>query len=360
MNASRVLALLFLILTAIWLWSGQWPQGQALEEIPSTDGAQPEKPLTTVRAIMSEAIPYVRTITVRGQTEADRRVDVRSQIDAKVTKIAIARGEVVEKDQLLVQLATDDRLAILNQAQAVVTQRELEYQAAVRLNEKGFRAETSTAQAKAALQIALADQRRAEILLSNTRILAPFDGIVETLPVELGAFVEKGGTVATIVDRNPMIVVANISEREINNVAVGSKARARLVDGTRVDGVITFVGQTAEMETRTFRVEMETPNTTGALRDGMTSELQLPVEHTRAHFLTPAILALGDDGTLGVRTVDDNDIVRFVKLTIVGNSPKGIWVTGLGSSARVISVGQEFVVPGERVDVDMDVAGGGS
>jgi multidrug efflux system membrane fusion protein len=68
-----------------------------------------------------------------------------------------------------------------------------------------------------------------------------------------------------------------------------------------------------------------------------------------AMLLTPAILAHGDDGRIGVRIVDDRNIVRFAPVELITQGPEGAWVRGLADQARVISVGHEYVVAGQEV-----------
>jgi multidrug efflux system membrane fusion protein len=65
--------------------------------------------------------------------------------------------------------------------------------------------------------------------------------------------------------------------------------------------------------------------------------------------ISPSVLALADDGTIGVKVVDDDDVVRFLPITIVADRPDGIWVAGIPDKARLITVGQDFVVDGETV-----------
>ena len=62
-------------------------------------------------------------------------------------------------------------------------------------------------------------------------------------------------------------------------------------------------------------------------------------------------LTLDDDGQLGVRIVDGENKVAFRPVTLLRDTPTGIWVSGLDKKADVIVIGQEFVTDGVRVDV---------
>ena len=111
-----------------------------------------------------------------------------------------------------------------------------------------------------------------------------------------------------------------------------------------------YVAPVASDTTRTFRVELAIPNPQGLLRAGMTAEVRLPAGEINAHRMTPALLTLDDDGNVGVKTVDEKNRVVFFPVEVVVSDSNGVWVTGLPDNARVITVGQGFVAPGETVN----------
>ena len=54
--------------------------------------------------------------------------------------------------------------------------------------------------------------------------------------------------------------------------------------------------------------------------------------------------------TWGIRTVNEDNIVEFHYIKILSDASDGVWVSGLPNRAGVITVGQELVTAGERVD----------
>jgi multidrug efflux system membrane fusion protein len=68
------------------------------------------------------------------------------------------------------------------------------------------------------------------------------------------------------------------------------------------------------------------------------------------HTLSAALLTLADDGTVGVKVVDNDSRAKFYPVEIAGASPEGMQVTGLPDKIRLITVGQGFVTEGQRVD----------
>lgn len=178
---------------------------------------------------------------------------------------------------------------------------------------------------------------------------APFEGVVDDRVVEVGDYVDAKDPIATVVDLDPIKFVAFVTERDVYDLQVGNEAVIRMLDGQEIAGRITFLASRAGEAARTFRVEVEAPNPDRRIVAGLTSSLRLPVTTRLAHKLSPAVLTLDDDGTIGVKTVDAEDVVQFHPVTILGSTQDGVWLAGLPEQVRIVVVGQEFVVAGEKV-----------
>jgi multidrug efflux system membrane fusion protein len=109
---------------------------------------------------------------------------------------------------------------------------------------------------------------------------------------------------------------------------------------------VTFLSRSADPTTRTFRVELTVPNPDLSLRDGQTAEILIEAQGVMAHLLAASTLTLDDDGTLGVRAIDEGSAAKFYPVTVLRDTMEGIYVTGLPDQVDVITVGQEFVTDG--------------
>ena len=124
-----------------------------------------------------------------------------------------------------------------------------------------------------------------------------------------------------------------------------------LPGGRSLTGALAFVSSVADEPTRTFRIELEVPNPDGAIAEGLTSEIRIPTGETEAHVVSLSLLSLADDGRVGVKSVDETGTVRFLPVAVLGNADQGtVWVAGLPKRVRLITIGQEFVADGERVE----------
>jgi multidrug efflux system membrane fusion protein len=305
---------------------------------------------TQVRVSRLNAVEKVRFETIRGKTQNKRTVAVKTEIAGKITARKVEKGDAVTAGQVLCELAMEDRASSLTEAKEAVTQAKLEYKGAQRLKAKGYNSENAIASARARLASAMAVLDRRELNISKTKIIAPFDGVVENVHLELGDYVMSGAACVTVVDLNPMLIVGRVSEKSVLDVQTGIIAGGILTDGTEVQGPITFVGQQSDEQTRTYSVEIEIDNSNESLRSGITTEILIPVERVLAQKISPALFSLADNGGYGIRLIDENNIVNFYAVEIIAEDEDGVWVTGLPNVSNVITVGQELVAPGERVD----------
>ncbi|MEO0361432.1 MAG: efflux RND transporter periplasmic adaptor subunit [Pseudomonadota bacterium] len=305
----------------------------------------------TVVAFPSEARPFEDALTLRGRTEADRRVEVRSEISGLIASEPLRKGAVVEAGEILCRISDGDRRAELVEAEALLSEAQLNAEAADRLLERGFGAETTAKTRAAALEAARARVLRARIDIERLEIRAPFGGILETDTAELGSLLQNGSTCATLIALDPIKLVAFAPERSVDALKVGATVTGRLVTGREVTGEISFVARSADRDTRTYLIEADADNPDLTIRDGMTAELVVTLSGRPAHLLPQTALTLDDQGAVGVRLVEDG-AARFAAVEILRDETRGVWVAGLPETADVIVVGQEFVTDGQAVKVE--------
>jgi multidrug efflux system membrane fusion protein len=307
-----------------------------------------------VRAAHLTATPHEAIITVRGRTEALHQVDTRAEVDGVVAALHFEKGDRVKAGQVLCEIKVNDRGAKAAQAEALMAQAGKELEVARELYKEGFRSKTQMAQAQASYEAAKAGASTMNIQLANTKIRAPFAGIVDERYANLGDYLQVGNKCAMVVAPEPFLAVGTLSEELVGQVVPGNKARVKLVTGETVEGKVRFVAEHADPTTRTFRLEVEVPNPDAKLRSGVSADIMVvPNRMIPAHKISPGILVLEDTGVVGVRVVLGG-IARFVPVQVISDGPDGMWIAGLPLKIDVIIVGQEFVSNGERVKAVFD------
>ena len=288
---TYITSFLTLILAIGWMLSGILSD-QGFEAKTKTT----LETISSVTVLNSTALDKAKKIKVSGTTEADRLIKIRAEASGTVVSRPVKQGQFVKKDQLICQLYNAGRS-------------------------------------------------------SYPKVNAPFDGYLETFSVKEGDYLNTGAVCATIIDPDPMRLIGEVSEKEINLVKVGATAGAELISGKKVEGVVSFVSTSANKGTRTFRVEIDVNNSDRSIRDGVSAQIEIEGDTILAHKISPSILMLGEAGELGIRTVNKDNQVEFKKIEILEDSMEGIWITGLPKNTRIITIGQEYVFQGQTVNV---------
>jgi len=355
----------WLISAGITIGIGLWLiSGSIFGDEENTDGAAiaaiPSEVLASVRVRHQSAEEVTRTISVNGRTAPARTVELNAETDGRIVSVGVARGDRLDRGEIIVRLDERDRNARLAQAVATVKQRELEFVAREKLKGESYVSEAQLQEAAASLEAAKAELTRAELDIDYMTVRAPFDGALQERLVEIGDYVKTGDPVATFVDDRSLIIIANVSEFDASSVIKGEAASAVLATGETVTGVIRYVAPVADDATRTFVVELEVNNIEGLYRGGITAELIIPTETIFAHKISPALLTLDEEGNLGIKIVNDFGLVEFHRADIAMSSSEGVWIFGLPHSASIITVGQGFVSAGAQVnsvtEVEVDTA----
>lgn len=332
----------------LWMLSGLLRDDGAATG-PDESGAGEPADAFTVEVAEIEAERIERRIVAQGQAKPERAATLRARTDGQVEAVLVESGQRVVQGDELVRLDMDDREARLTEVRAVLRQREREHEAARRLGQSGLQSEVRQDEAAAALASAQAALRRIELDIARTRIVAPFDGIVDQVMVDVGDYAAVQGSIVTVVDNTPLIAEAWLSQHHFNAVQLGGEARVTLVSGDTHAGRIIAIAPRADEASRTYRVEIEIDNP-GSVPANTSAEIVIPIGGVNAHRLSPALLELDDAGRLGVKLVTDDGRVEYLPVEIVRADPQGVWVTGLPDRARVITTGGGFVSPGQSVD----------
>lgn len=353
-RGSHIIAVAFAAGLGLWMFTGEMQiGGQSDAGTSATPIAEREAErsgeLFKVRYVPIRAEKRSENILVRGRTQADAVVTVRAETAGVLEKRLVAKGDRVSRGDLVCVVESGAREAQLAQAKAQLVQAQTEYDANLTLKKKGFAAENRLTALAAAVDAAKAAKAAAELELSRVEIKANADGVVQDPIAEVGDMLTLGGTCITLIDTDPMLFTGQVSERDIASIKTGMKAGVTLVSGEVVDGKIRYIAPAADPQTRTFEVEIELEGA-AEVRDGMTAQALIPLPAEEAFRIAPSWIALDDDGTIGIRTVGDDDVVNFVPVNIVAQEKDGFWITGPQDGTRIISLGQEYVVAGEKVN----------
>lgn len=238
---------------------------------------------TTIAAEEAEKRDITELVSASGRVQPRTKVDITSEVNGKIIKLAVTEGETVRQGQLLIVLDTvllrsdvDQALYNVNEvnarlsgAKAALEKNSEEYERQKSLHERTLTSETALKNAKFAyLEVKSqyeaweAQAKQAEFryeksmdYFKKARIVAPMPGVVTFVDCEEGevaaaqtAFTQ-GKTLMTISDLSVFEVEVEVDETEINKVTLGQKTKIEVdaFPDTNFAGEVVEIGSTASV-----------------------------------------------------------------------------------------------------------------
>ena len=316
---------------------------------PAATTAEPVEAAQTVSFVIAKPSAYERQIRLSGQTAADKQVILVARSSGAIAGLPVSAGDSLADGGLVMALDGPEKLAAVVSAQVqfdtavhqAATNQELRTRGTLSVPqlEASIAARES---ARSALEAARAEVDRLEVH-------APFAGIVDEVFVEAGSWVQPGTEVAALLALDPIIVIGEINERDLQSVSKGTRAIVTFGDGTTATGEVRYVRREASGVTRTFPIEVAIANPDAAIPAGMSAEIELAAKTAPAVVLPRSVIALDANGVLGVRVLTEAGAVAFLKVTIVDDSPDGLVLSDIPAGTRIIVSGQNMVSEGQKV-----------
>ncbi len=352
-----------------------------LTAMPDISSAQqagaPPPPSVEVTTVTAREVPL--DYTYAGRVSAFREVEVRAQVGGILQERAYVEGAQVKAGDVLFRIdpasfeAEAARAsAQLQTAQAQLSQARRDQQRASELldrkvgSQKTFDdAKSAVELADAAVAVAAAQVKTAQINLDHATVRAPIDGVTSLDVVPEGSLIGSSGSdslLTRITRLDPVYVnfsyasedAAEIRRIIDQNGSDGGKLSASIVfgDGTALDrkGVIDFTAPSLDTQTGTMRVRAVFDNPDASLIPGQFVRIKVEGLTVPSAIVVPEVAVMqGADGKF-VYTVDDSQTAAVQPIT-TGRSVADGWIVtdGLKAGDRIVTSGVIKVRPGTRV-----------
>ncbi len=312
-------------------------------------GGMPPMPVDVDTARMGRVTDAVRAT---GRIEAVNSIELRPDVQGRVTEILFREGQYVERGAPLIKL--DDEILRAQAARA-----EAERDLAKQKLDRATRLRTDNASSPADYEEAAATARAAEANLAalqlqvdRSTIRAPFSGMAGQRFVSIGDYVTPASRLLTLQTTNPQRASIDIPERHASTLRRGQTVEFSVAahPGRTFRAPVDFVDPVVREEGRTILVKGSAPNPNGLLRAGMFIEARLNTG-TRA-----GAVVVPEDAIMPLRTanvvwavVDGKAARRTVQL--------GARTQGVVEILSGVTAGEMVVVGGlERMQEGMAVA----
>jgi len=316
-----------------------------------------------VRVINVEVSPvqtetFVEEIRLTSVAMASQDVMIEAEESGAIREFYVDRGDRVEEGAAIAKI--DDRilLAQVQQARAANELAAATWERRKRLwEEDQVGSEIAYLEARFAAEQAAAALELLEERLARTVIRAPFSGVLDERHVDVGTMVGPGRTVGRLVQLDPIKVFAGVPERYAPDVTAGAWAEVvfpALGDQVRREQV-RYVGATVDQQSRTFPVEVELGNASGAIKPQMVANMSLTRQRVEDAIVVPqdALVRVEDGFVVFVAVERDGQVVAEARDVVRGPTRRNLVVIeeGVAVGERLIVVGQKSVAGGDRVNV---------
>lgn len=287
-----------------------------------------------------------------GTVDGSNATILSFETGGNITRLLVGEGDHVRRGQLIGTVSPTTLQDSHYAAAVTLEQARDAYARMKKLHDEGVISEIKWVEVETKLRQAEAAERISREQLSHTSLYAPFDGVITSKNAELGMNVLPNQPIYKLARIATVDVNFSVPEREITNIAVGSKAQVRVdaLGGRMYEGVVADKGVVADGVSHTYNVRLSVGNADGKLLPGMACAVSHGVRSSSSPIVIP------------MNSVElDTDNTRFVWVVVGGKAHRrnitigdfaggGIQVVGgLSIGDRLITDGAQKVSEGMKV-----------
>ena len=245
---------------------------------------QPGRTLPTVEIFRARSESAADWIELSGLLEPIRSTWVAAEIAGRIVEVAAQEHAVVPRNALLVQLDPALPQAEVIRAEANHRLAELELERQEKLGSRSVASEAERDRAVAEERGSYAALLEARKRLDQTRIRAPFAGVVNSLDLDPGAYVAPGTRIAEVLDVATLEIEVEVNDRQVGAIHAGDEARLRIdpLGNDVVVGRVARVARAPHPETQRYPVIVALENSEGRMLPGMLARVELEVGRSEA------------------------------------------------------------------------------
>jgi len=262
------------------------------------------------------------TIAVSGNIYPIEEQNLTFSTDGTVSSVKVEEGQFVNEDDVLIELKN-------NRA-------ELEY----------LKAENSykTAQingSKNAIQEAKLNYDIAKDNYEDTRLKAPYSGVITDLLVQEGDFLKSGQEVAVLIDNTQYEVKANIDESELSKLKIGQKVEITMeaLPKEQLSGELTEISSKAESTSGvvTIPITVLIDGVKDSFKPGLSADMDIIVDQIQDEIIIPVTAVIDREGKKYVQKVEGENTSLVEITTGLTDGIRVVILSGLNPGDKIIS-----------------------
>jgi len=334
---------------------------------------QEDAPVKSVKYVVSEYQNFQQVRQFGGEVKSATTSPLSFKVSGTIEDIAIKKGQVIEKGQLIAslekeefQLSLDKAKASLGSSYAAYFQANDQYERAQKLKEKGFVSDSELLTIKAELdakqqqmKLAQSDVNNAVLSLSRTELHAPFSGLVSAVYLDSYTKVSSGTTVVELISSNTYQVDFLVPESLIGEVSFGDELKVTIpaLENTQLTGVVSEIGAVVE-KGNAYSVTLLLNEAHKVLRNGMTANVDFTIGNQREKVVLLPINAFNFNDTYAnhpnqnaaIYIINEQSKLekRYVEVRRNINS-QVVVLSNLTAGEKVVVAGVPYLFEGQQV-----------
>lgn len=330
----------------------------------AADSAAGPQPSLSVNVEAPLPMRMGQRLTANGNIEAWQEAVIGANVSGLIlSDVKVNVGDVVKKGQVLATFSSQTVAAELEQSKARAAEAEasaLEAEAnaerAKKVADSGALSEqqlnqyiTSAQTARARAKAQIAAERAQEVRLSDTRVVAPDDGVISARSATVGA-VPAGSELFRLIRQGRLEWRAEVPATQMALLKPGMPVRIDAGSGINVAGKLRMVSPSVDPKTRNGIVYVDLPEPGGA-RAGMFAAGEVEIGHSDGLTLPQSAVMIRDGYSFVFRVGTDSK-VQQTKVTLGRRTDERVEIlTGLGPNDRIVVSGGGFLTDGDLVRV---------
>jgi membrane fusion protein, multidrug efflux system len=294
-----------------------------------------------------------RNLTLVGTVIPDKEIEIKSEVQGKITSLNVDLGDYVKKGQFIARIDADIKSIAVSTAEQNLANAKRDLERYSNLYKGGAATEAQFQQYKLNYENAQNQLEQTKKELSNTNIIAPISGYITQKPAESGAFANVGTPIATIVDVSKLKVQLSVTERDVYALKKGDKVSitTSVYPGVTFEGVIEFISPRGD-EAHNYPIEISIKNQDkNPLKAGTYVDIAFNRKSTTPSLQIPRDALVGSIQNARVYVVTNNTaVLRKVTLGVDNGSSLEV-IDGLKEGETVVTSGQINLADSAKVTV---------
>ena len=271
-----------------------------------------------------------------GKITPKRQSILGFEISGKLKNVQVDIGDLVKKGDLLAELEDSEALAFYNEAKAKLSMFQKAFERSKSLNQENFVSDQELEKAESSYLVSKAQYDRALIKFKQTKILAPYDGIIQSRFLDEGSIINASIPIVEILDSEHVEAKVALPKSLIGNVNIGQKYKF-LIDGKEFEAKLTRL---APMSERGSNNKLGLFEFNSFFNPGATARLLLNTTETKRGTWVPLnSLSQAEQGLWNVFTMSSDNEAKKDYVDLIHIEKNMAYVSGTLKTGDMVIVG---------------------